>query len=172
MFIDGLDEKDNEILALIEKNARLSFTEIGEQVGLSRVAVKNRMESMEEKGVIRGYRTMIHSDSAAPNGIKFFLDLEVHQPSFEYVLGFLCRRKCIKEVYTTTGGNHIHAIGFTPNMTAMQHFVDELYRKDIGVRKLTCHIVMSTIKDVDGGIDYEKYKETQPEVNENDLGNR
>lgn len=36
MFIDGLDEYDNKILAVLEKNARQSYSEIGEQVGLSR----------------------------------------------------------------------------------------------------------------------------------------
>ena len=50
MQIDGLDELDNNILSVIKKNARLSYSEIGERVGVSRVCVKNRMAVMEQKG--------------------------------------------------------------------------------------------------------------------------
>jgi len=173
MIIEGLSDKDLEILSVIEHNARLSFTEIGEKVGLSRVAVKNRMESMEREGVIRGYETKIHSNSAIPNGIKFFLDLEVYQPDYEYVLEFICKRKSIKEVYTTTGDNHIHAIGYAANTEVVQNFVDELYRQDIGVRRVSLQVVLSTIKNVDGGILYEKYeRDIRGEESEDHTGNR
>ena len=58
MKINGLDEKDNLIVSLLMKNARMSFTDIGEEVGLTRVAVKNRVKALEEKGVIKGYHAM------------------------------------------------------------------------------------------------------------------
>ena len=44
----------------IKDNARLSYSDIGAMVGLSRVAVKNRMDAMEKKGIIRGYQTVIN----------------------------------------------------------------------------------------------------------------
>jgi len=59
MHIEGLDETDNRILDVIEKNARLTYKEIGDRVGISRVSVKARMQAMEEKGIIRGYETVI-----------------------------------------------------------------------------------------------------------------
>lgn len=63
-----LHPKDNEILSVIRDNARLGYTEIGNLVGLSRVAVKNRMDLMQKEGVIKGYKTIIEPESA-PNGI-------------------------------------------------------------------------------------------------------
>lgn len=50
MNIQGLDVLDNKILDVIKDNARATFSEIGKSVGLSRVAVKNRIEAMERKG--------------------------------------------------------------------------------------------------------------------------
>lgn len=47
MHIEGLDALDNKILEVIKEDARLSYSEIGSRVGLSRVAVKNRMEVLE-----------------------------------------------------------------------------------------------------------------------------
>ena len=40
MFLDGLDELDRKIVGLLIENARRSYSEIGQEVGISRVAVK------------------------------------------------------------------------------------------------------------------------------------
>ena len=60
MFLDGLDELDQKILTLLIHNARMSYSDIGEQVGISRVAVKMRIRSLEERGVIEEYTTVIN----------------------------------------------------------------------------------------------------------------
>ena len=43
MEITGLDQTDNQIIELLRDDARLSYSEIGKIVGLSRVTVKRRM---------------------------------------------------------------------------------------------------------------------------------
>ena len=50
MFLDGMDEVDQKIVQLLIKNARMSYSDIGQQVGISRVAVKSRIKALEEKG--------------------------------------------------------------------------------------------------------------------------
>lgn len=40
MFLDGLDELDQKIVQLLIKNARMSYSDIGQKIGISRVAVK------------------------------------------------------------------------------------------------------------------------------------
>lgn len=50
MHINGIDEKDNEIINLLLKDARMSYSDIGEKVGLSRTAVKNRVAVLEKNG--------------------------------------------------------------------------------------------------------------------------
>ena len=48
MFMDGLDELDQKIVDLLIQNARMSYSEIGQQVGISRVAVKMRVGARAE----------------------------------------------------------------------------------------------------------------------------
>lgn len=43
------------ILALLQENARRSYTEIGRQVGLSDTGVADRVRRMEDAGILRGY---------------------------------------------------------------------------------------------------------------------
>ena len=75
MQIEGLDETDNKILEIIKDNARLTYKEIGEQVGISRVSVKTRMDALQEKGIIKGFQTLI-DPTKVPEGTRFFLDIE------------------------------------------------------------------------------------------------
>jgi DNA-binding Lrp family transcriptional regulator len=52
MEITGLDQTDNRIIELLKDNARLSYSEIGKIVGLSRVTVKRRIEQIEKSGIL------------------------------------------------------------------------------------------------------------------------
>ena len=52
MFLDGLDALDQKIVQLLIHNARMSYSDIGESVGISRVAVKARIQSLERRGII------------------------------------------------------------------------------------------------------------------------
>ena len=46
MYLDNLDSFDQQILSLLTKNARYSYSEIGDIIGLSRVAVKSRFDAL------------------------------------------------------------------------------------------------------------------------------
>lgn len=53
------DPYDLRILALLQENARMPFTEIGRKVHLTSPAVAERVRRMEEAGVITGYRAQV-----------------------------------------------------------------------------------------------------------------
>jgi DNA-binding Lrp family transcriptional regulator len=55
----GLDDIDQQIVALLRENARRSFQDIGKRVSLSAPAVKRRVDRLERDGVIRGYAATI-----------------------------------------------------------------------------------------------------------------
>ena len=47
MFLEGLDALDQRIVQLLIENARMSYSDIGQAVGISRVAVKARIQALE-----------------------------------------------------------------------------------------------------------------------------
>ena len=55
----ALDATDLELLEELEIDARLSLAELGRRVGLSPPAVADRLERLEEAGVIAAYRAEI-----------------------------------------------------------------------------------------------------------------
>jgi len=58
-LMDGVSWR---ILALLQENARISFSEIGRRVGLTSTAVAERMRRLEDARVIRGYHVDVGAD--------------------------------------------------------------------------------------------------------------
>ena len=56
-----LDETGWQLLHALQENARLSYSELGQRVGLSSPAVAERIRRMEDAGIITGYRVEINT---------------------------------------------------------------------------------------------------------------
>ena len=68
MFLEGLDALDRKIVRLLIKNARISYSDIGQEVGISRVAVKARIQALEQRGIIEEYTTIINPQKISGAG--------------------------------------------------------------------------------------------------------
>ena len=55
-----LDETGWHLLQEVQQNARLSYSELGQRVGLSSPAVADRLHRMEEAGLITGYHAEVN----------------------------------------------------------------------------------------------------------------
>jgi len=56
---DRTDEKDQQIIEILSKNARISLRDIKKQVNLSPSSIRNRMERLVDMGVIKRYTVEI-----------------------------------------------------------------------------------------------------------------
>jgi Lrp/AsnC family leucine-responsive transcriptional regulator len=58
-----VDANDLRILALLAVNARMTFSDLAEQIGLSGPSTADRVRRLEERGAILGYAATIDPDS-------------------------------------------------------------------------------------------------------------
>lgn len=58
----GLDDTDREILRILTENGRRSYSDIADAVGLSPPAVSDRVDRLQELGVIRRFTVDIDRD--------------------------------------------------------------------------------------------------------------
>ena len=56
---DQIDDINRRLLAELQDDARLTIAELGRRVALSAPAVAERIQRLEQRGVIRGYRAEI-----------------------------------------------------------------------------------------------------------------
>lgn len=67
-----LDQTNIDIIACLQKNARMSITAIGNKVHLSSDTVKKRITQLEKDGYITGYTTILNKDKIG-NVINSFI---------------------------------------------------------------------------------------------------
>lgn len=67
----SIDRTNRRILALLERNARMSAAAIGREIGLSRPAVQDRISAMERDGTIRGYHVAADLDAGLVHAVLF-----------------------------------------------------------------------------------------------------
>lgn len=83
-----MDEKDKQILNLIKGEARMTYQEIGNALGISRVAAKKRVKKLEDEGIIRQYNTYIKRDDE----ITMLIDIITKPDGFDRVLEYVTTR--------------------------------------------------------------------------------
>lgn len=71
----NLDIKDKKILYELEKDARISNSELSKKILLSKDAVGYRIKQLEEKGLIRGYRAIIDVNKIGYSFFRVYLKL-------------------------------------------------------------------------------------------------
>jgi Lrp/AsnC family leucine-responsive transcriptional regulator len=55
-----VEELDRRIVALLAADGRLSYTDLGRISGLSTSAAHQRVKRLEQRGIITGYRAVVH----------------------------------------------------------------------------------------------------------------
>ena len=60
-----MEEIDRQIITLLARDGRMSFTDLARETGLSVSAVHQRVRRLEKRGVVRGYAAIIDYDAIA-----------------------------------------------------------------------------------------------------------
>ena len=145
MYISGIDQKDNEIINILLEDGRMSYSDIGERVGLSRTAVKNRITVLEEKKIIAGYKAVINPQEA-PEMMTFIVNAESSPESFEEFKRAFASAEETVTLLQTTGKCHLTAICLSTDMNTMRAFVNKMYKAVEGIDYINANAIMDVVK--------------------------
>ncbi|MFP4038879.1 MAG: Lrp/AsnC family transcriptional regulator [Candidatus Nanohaloarchaea archaeon] len=68
-----MDEKDSQILEILKEDGRASYTRIAEEISVSEGTVRNRVEKLQEDGVIEKFTVEIGGEK----GVSAFVSVSV-----------------------------------------------------------------------------------------------
>ena len=74
-----MEELDRQIVELLVKDGRMSYTDLGKATGLSTSAVHQRVRRLEQRGVIRGYAAIVDPE-AVGLPLTAFISVEPLRP--------------------------------------------------------------------------------------------
>ena len=135
-----LDETGWRLLEALQENARLSFSELGQRVGLSSPAVAERVRRMEDAGIITGYRAEVNT---AKIGYPITAIVRISTPPGERCTRFSVRAQELPEVlecYRVTGVDSLVMKVMVSSIEHLESLIDRL--SEYG--QLTTSLVLST----------------------------
>lgn len=151
-----MDQMDERILELMKGNARITYQELGEKLGISRVAAKKRVTKLEKAGIIRGYNTRIYRDDE----VTVIIDIVTKPGRFESVLEFVSTRTAfVRQIFITSKENHIHMVAASTDRKDLRYLIRMIRKNcDEDMEEISVHVLTEIIKDVYGGVRYDKGK--------------
>jgi Lrp/AsnC family transcriptional regulator, involved in the regulation of lysine biosynthesis len=133
-----MDEKDRKIIKLLKDDARAGFGEIGAQVGLSEGAVRKRIKTLNEDGVILKFTVKIGVAEGA-QAITLLATNPAH-PTQE-VSKKIQTIPNVETTYEVSGEYDIVAVISGMNMTEVNECIEKI-RMVEGIMKTNTMIVL------------------------------
>jgi DNA-binding Lrp family transcriptional regulator len=136
--MDGIDEK---ILKILKDNSRMTYVEIGEQISLSEGAVRNRVQTLINTGVIKRFTIEV----ANTGKVRSFTMISVEPSTPTYAVSKEVQKlDGVEKIYEVTGEYDIITIVSHPNIEGINQCIEDI-RKIDGVEKTNSIIVLKTI---------------------------
>ena len=135
-----LDSTGWQLLHALQENARLSYSELGQRVGLSSPAVAERIRRMEDAGIISGYHAEIN---LAKVGFPITAIIRMSTSPGERCTRFTGFVENIPEVltcYRVTGSDSLIMRVIASSVEHLEALIDQLSAHG----QLTTSIVLST----------------------------
>ena len=149
MFLDGLDRLDQQIVQLLIGNARISYAELGERVGISRAAARMRVQVLEKKGDIEEYTTIVNPRKIG-GAVSCYFEIETRPDALAEVTARLEASDLITQIYRVTGGDRLHVHAVASSSEEMERLITEVIDRLPGVVSCGCNVILSRVKDIKG----------------------
>ncbi|WP_025727181.1 Lrp/AsnC family transcriptional regulator [Heyndrickxia ginsengihumi] len=144
-----LDDVDLKILSLLTENARMSFVDIGKELNLSRVAIRERINMLTENGVIEKFTVVINSEKLGKK-VSAFFEVDCNPSSLVAVAQALADNPNVASCYQMTGPSTLHTHVLVDDFSSLEHFINnELYALE-GITRVESHILLRRFKSRNG----------------------
>jgi Lrp/AsnC family transcriptional regulator, leucine-responsive regulatory protein len=113
------------IVKALQENARVSYAELGRQVGLTAPAVAERVRKLEEMGIITGYHATVDPIKLG-FALPVFIQLGLVQGQARHVIDVVRALPEVLECYNVTGTACFLIKAVLPSMARLEAFIEQL----------------------------------------------
>jgi Lrp/AsnC family leucine-responsive transcriptional regulator len=140
------DDTDIKILELLQENARIKRSEIAENIGLSLPSVTDRLNKLEENGIIVSYLTKLNHKKLGKDITAFIFVTSDSSSHYREFTSHALQNNEILECHSVTGdGSHILKIR-TDNTSTLEKLLAKIQSWK-GVNSTRTSIVLSSHKE-------------------------
>jgi len=144
----NLDAIDRRLLDALQRNGRLSATELAEQVGLTTSPCLRRLKILEREGVIRGYSALVDQEKVGLP-VSVFVSVKLERQREESLERFESAvRRCpeVVECYLMTGQRDYLLRVVVKDLTAYERFLKDVLTRVEGVASIESSFALAQVK--------------------------
>ena len=152
-----------QILAIIEKNSRISVKELAVILGAEEIDVANELKALEEEGIICGYHTMIDWEKTDIEKVTALIEVRItpqRGQGFDKLAERIYKYPEVNSVYLISGGYDLLVSLEGKSLKQVSSFESEKLSTLDGVLSTATHFVLKKYKD-HGTILGKKYEDTR-----------
>jgi DNA-binding Lrp family transcriptional regulator len=145
-----------EILKILEKDARTTAKQISTILGIPEAEVKKKIKEMEKKGIIRKYKTVINWEKAGKEPVYAMIDVKVfpeRERGYDAVAERIMRFPEVRALYLISGTYDLSVLVMGQDMKEVAYFVAEKLAPLEQVQGTVTHFILKRYKE-DGDILY------------------
>ncbi|MCW4021057.1 MAG: Lrp/AsnC family transcriptional regulator [Candidatus Bathyarchaeota archaeon] len=143
--LEKLDDIDLRIVNLLQDDSRLSFNKIASKLGISVGTAYNRIKSLEQKGVLKGYTVLVD-----PFKLGFAMTaivlIQAEGAHLVEVEKEIAKRNSVVSVYDITGDFDIAVVVRFKDRTGLNAFVKSLLSIPY-VKRTVTNVVLNVVKE-------------------------
>lgn len=105
-----MDQRDREILELLQENSRLQAGQIAAMLGAELAEIENRIKVLEDKKIIVKYHTLINWEKTGEDSVTALIEVKVipqRGTGFDTIAERIYRFPEVNAVYLMSGGYDI-----------------------------------------------------------------
>lgn len=141
-----MDQIDKKILHILHKNARITASEISNQINLSVSAVGDRLKKLEASGIIENY-TAILNPKMLEKSLTAIIMVALERPKYADIFqDFVGKESDILDCYYLAG-DYDYALKIVTGDTGSLEVLIGKIKAIEGLLKTKTTIVLSTVKD-------------------------
>lgn len=142
-----MDKIDTTILKLLQKNARITASEISKDVKLSIPALSERLKKLEASGVIQQYTTILNPRKLKKD-LTAMMFISLERPKYtEKFMEFVQGENEILECHYLAGDFDYILKIITENTFTLESLLNKI-KSVQGVQKTRTIVVLSTVKNM------------------------
>jgi Lrp/AsnC family transcriptional regulator for asnA, asnC and gidA len=140
-----IDDLDREIIRILQENARTSYREIKDSLGISIGTIHNRITKLKENDIIEGYTIRLNNTKLGYK-LTFLIRMQIDGKFTEKILNEIKEMPEVCSIFHTTGEQSAALICRFKNSEDVHEFIRELNQRSY-IRRTVSNMVLKEYKN-------------------------
>ena len=118
-----IDNINKQIITLLQKDARITYKEIANELKRSETTIRDRIKAMERIGIIQGYTALIDKTALGLNFFSMILANPVSSSDLDSITDKIKKVKNVLRVYQISGNKRLAIFMVAPSYKDLKEII-------------------------------------------------